>query len=196
MKKYILTLLLSAITLASYSQSPDFFKKLSNAAIELTKDKVIYDPSYVKIPYPNGDVAPDRGVCTDVIIRAYRKLGIDIQKELHVDIKANFSKYPNQKRWGLKTPDRNIDHRRVPNLQVFFSRKGTVKTISNKASDYKAGDIVTWNLPNGMTHIGIVIDRKSKDGKRPLIVHNIGGGQVIEDCLFSFKITGHYQYWK
>lgn len=196
MKKYFLTLLLSTITLVSYSQDADFFNKLSDAAINLTKDKVIYDPAYKRIPYPNGDVAPDRGVCTDVIVRAYRKLGIDLQKEVHVDMKANFSKYPNQKRWGLKTTDTNIDHRRVPNLQVFFSRKGTIKAITNKASDYKPGDIVTWDLPNGMTHIGIVIDRKSKDGKRPLIVHNIGGGQVIEDCLFSFKITGHYQYSK
>lgn len=196
MKKRLLSLLLLSISLISYSQEADFFKRLNQAAIELTKDRVIYDPAYVRITYPNGDVPADRGVCTDVIVRAYRKLGIDLQKEVHVDMKANFSKYPSQKRWGLKTTDTNIDHRRVPNLQVFFARKGTVKTITDKPEDYKPGDIVTWNLPNGMTHIGIVIDRKSRDGKRPLIVHNIGRGQVIEDCLFSFKITGHYQYQK
>lgn len=196
MKKLLLPLLLLSISLISYSQEADFFKRLNQAAIDLTKDKVIYDPAYVRIPYPNGDVPADRGVCTDVIVRAYRKLGIDLQKEVHVDMKANFSKYPSQKRWGLKTTDTNIDHRRVPNLQVFFARKGTVKTITDKPEDYKPGDIVTWNLSNGMTHIGIVIDRKSRDSKRPLIVHNIGGGQVIEDCLFSFKITGHYQYQK
>lgn len=196
MKLKTLILLLSLASLSAYSQQTDFYKRLSNAAIELTKDKVIYDPSYVKIPYPNGDVPAGRGVCTDVVIRAYRKLGIDLQKEVHEEMKANFSKYPNQKRWGLKTTDRNIDHRRVPNLQVFFSRKGIVKKITDKAEDYLPGDIVTWDLGGGITHIGIVIDRKSADGKRPLIVHNIGRGQVVEDCLFSFKITGHYQYKK
>ncbi len=194
MKKLHLTLLIFTISLALYSQETDFLKRLAKAAIEITKDRVVYDAAYVRIPYPKGDVPSDRGVCTDVIIRAYRKLGIDLQKEVHVDMKANFSKYPSQKRWGLKSTDTNIDHRRVPNLQVFFSRKGIVKKITNNPDDYSPGDIVTWNLPNGMTHIGIVIDRKSKDGKRPLIVHNIGRGQVIEDCLFSFKITGHYQY--
>lgn len=196
MKKLLPLLFLFSVSLISYSQEADFFKRLNQAAIDLTKDRVIYDPSYVRIPYPNGDVPADRGVCTDVIVRAYRKLGIDLQKEVHVDMKANFSKYPSQKRWGLKSTDTNIDHRRVPNLQVFFSRKGTVKKITNNADDYKPGDIVTWDLPNGMTHIGIVVDRKSKDGKRPLIVHNIGRGQVVEDCLFSFKITGLYQYSK
>lgn len=196
MKQKALILFFLAVSLSVYSQETDFYKRLSNAAIELTKDKVIYDPSYVKIPYPNGDVPAGRGVCTDVVIRAYRKLGIDLQKEVHEEMKANFSKYPNQKRWGLKTTDRNIDHRRVPNLQVFFSRKGVVKKITDKAEDYLPGDIVTWDLGGGITHIGIVIDRKSADGKRPLIVHNIGRGQVAEDCLFSFKITGHYQYKK
>lgn len=170
--------------------SSDFGLKLSKAAIELTSDKVTYDPSYFTIPYPNGDVPADRGVCTDVIIRAYRKLGIDLQKEVHEDMKKNFSKYP--KKWGLSKTDKNIDHRRVPNLMTFFSRKGTEKKISTSSSDYLAGDIVTWDLGNGLTHIGIVTTNKSRDGKRNLIVHNIGGGQVQEDRLFSYKITGHY----
>ena len=109
-------------------------------------------------------------------------------------MKANFTLYPTQKRWGLKNTDKNIDHRRVPNLQIFFTRKGVVKKISDKADNYKPGDLVTWDLGNGITHIGIVVDRKSRDGKRPLIVHNVGAGQVLQDCLFVWKITGHYCY--
>lgn len=166
--------------------------KLSTAAIELTKDKVTYDGSYFSIPYPNGDVPKNLGVCTDVIIRAYRKLGIDLQKEVHEDMKQNFNVYP--KNWGLKHTDKNIDHRRVPNLMNFFSRKGIEKTKSNNPKDYASGDIVAWRLANGLTHIGITIDKKSLDGKRNMIVHNIGSGQVIEDCLFDFKIIGHYRY--
>ena len=174
------------------AQESDFYKKLSNAAIELTKDKVVYDPRYYTIPYPNGDVPANKGVCTDVIIRAYRKLGIDLQKKIHEDMKANFSKYP--KKWGMKSTDNNIDHRRVPNQATFFSRFGSVKKISDKAEDYIVGDIVTWDLGGGITHIGIVTDRMSADKKRPLIVHNIGQGQVLQDCLFSYKVTGHYTY--
>lgn len=174
------------------AQESDFYKRLSNAAIELTKDKVVYDPRYYTIPYPNGDVPADKGVCTDVIIRAYRKLGIDLQKKIHEDMKANFSKYP--KKWGMKSTDKNIDHRRVPNQATFFSRFGSVKKISDKAEDYVVGDIVTWDLGRGITHIGIVTDRMSADKKRPLIVHNIGQGQVLQDCLFSYKVTGHYTY--
>jgi len=143
---------------------------------------------------PNGDVPANTGVCSDVVIRAYRKLGIDLQKEVHEDMKANFNKYP--KNWGLSRPDRNIDHRRVPNLMVFFSRHGTVKNISQNASDYKPGNIVCWDLGGGLTHIGIVSRKKSKDGKRHRIIHNIGAGQVLEDCLFNWKIIGHYTYKK
>ena len=174
------------------AQESDFYKRLSNAAIELTKDKVVYDPRYYTIPYPNGDVPANKGVCTDVIIRAYRKLGIDLQKKIHEDMKANFSKYP--KKWGMKSTDNNIDHRRVPNQATFFSRFGSVKKISDKAEDYIVGDIVTWDLGGGITHIGIVTDRMSADKKRPLIAHNIGQGQVLQDCLFSYKVTGHYTY--
>lgn len=174
------------------AQETNFYKRLSNAAIELTKDKVVYDPRYYTIPYPNGDVPADKGVCTDVIIRAYRKLGIDLQQKIHEDMKANFSKY--RKKWDMKSTDKNIDHRRVPNQATFFSRFGSVKKISDKAEDYIVGDIVTWDLGGGITHIGIVTDRMSADKKRPLIVHNIGQGQVLQDCLFSYKVTGHYTY--
>ena len=171
-----------------------FPDKLSDAALELTKDRVIYDPSYFTIPYPNGDVPSDRGVCTDVVVRAYRKLGIDLQKELHEDIRKNFSLYPSKKKWGLTRPDKNIDHRRVPNLQVFFSRFGKELSKTDNPADYLPGDIVTWDLGGGPVHIGIVVNRKSRDGQRYCIVHNIGRGQVLEDCLFSWKITGHYRY--
>ncbi len=192
MRKLQIILLLSLINLCVCAQEIDFYKRLSDAALELTKDKVTYDPRYYSISYPNGDVPADKGVCTDVIVRAYRKLGIDLQQKIHVDMKANFSKY--SKKWGMKGTDRNIDHRRVPNQAMYFSRFGTILEISDKGSDYSVGDIVTWDLAGGLTHVGIVTDHMSVDGKRPLIVHNIGRGQVLEDCLFSFKITGHYRY--
>lgn len=169
-----------------------FYGRLADSTLTLTKQNVRYDPAYVQLSYPNGDVSADRGVCTDVIIRAYRKLGIDLQKEVHEDMKANFGLYP--KMWGLSRPDRNIDHRRVPNLMTFFSRHGVVKPITTRAKDYEPGDIVCWNLGGGLTHIGIVSNKKSADGQRYLIVHNIGAGQVLEDCLFSYTIIGHYQY--
>lgn len=175
----------------SYGQE-DFYSRLSDAAIELTKQHVRYDPAYVRIPYPGGDVPADRGVCTDVIIRAYRKLNIDLQKEVHVDMKANFSLYPKQ--WGLSRPDTNIDHRRVPNLMKFFSRHGEVLPKTKNQDDYRPGDIVCWMLPGNLTHIGIVSSRKEPQTGRYLIVHNIGAGQVLEDCLFSFNIIGHYRY--
>ena len=169
-----------------------FFERLADSAIELTRHSVIYDPAYFSIKYPNGDVPADRGVCTDVLIRAYRKLGIDLQVEVHEDMKYNFDKYPNI--WGLSKPDKNIDHRRVPNLMVFFSRHGQVLEINDKPEDYIPGDIVCWDLGGGITHIGIIVNRFSEDGKRNLVVHNIGGGQVLADCLFNFKIIGHYRF--
>ena len=165
---------------------------LSECALELTKQQVTYDPSYFSISYPNGDIPSNKGVCTDVVIRAYRKMGIDLQKEVHEDMVSHFNLYP--KIWGLKSTDKNIDHRRVPNLMVFFKRKGTEKPITSNAEDYLPGDIVCWNLGGSITHIGIVVNKKSSDGKRYLIVHNIGAGQVLEDCLFDFKIIGHYRY--
>lgn len=174
------------------SQTQVLPQDLSNSALELTKQNVVYDPSYFSIAYPNGDVPKGKGVCTDVIIRAYRSIGIDLQKKVHEDMKANFSVYP--KNWGLKTTDKNIDHRRVPNLMTFFKRKGAEISITNNPDDYLPGDIVSWNLGGAITHIGIVVNKKSSDSKRYLIVHNIGGGQVLEDCLFDFKIIGHYRY--
>ncbi|WP_341215840.1 DUF1287 domain-containing protein [uncultured Wocania sp.] len=191
MKKIKFILLLFCFNLC-ISQSEVQTLNLSDAALELTNQKITYDPSYFSIAYPNGDVPSDKGVCTDVIIRAYRKLGIDLQKEVHEDMKANFNVYP--KIWGLKTTDKNIDHRRVPNLMMYFKRQGAEKLITKNANDYKPGDVVCWNLRGATTHIGIVVNKKSKDGKRNLIVHNIGSGQVIEDCLFDFKIIGHYRY--
>ncbi len=176
----------------SFGQTIDNKFKFSDAALTLTEQKVTYDPSYFSIKYPNGDVPSDKGVCTDVIIRAYRKIGIDLQKEVHEDMKAHFNAYP--KIWNLKSTDKNIDHRRVPNLMTFFKREGAEKLITKNPNDYLPGDVVCWNLGGAITHIGIVVDKKSKDGKRNLIVHNIGRGQVLEDCLFNFKIIGHYRY--
>lgn len=175
-----------------------FAEKLSNAALSIIDKNVVYTPDYVKLKYPNGDVPAKTGVCTDVIIRAYRKLNIDLQKEVHEDMVANFTKYPNLKKWGLKTTDKNIDHRRVPNLEVFFARKGKTLPVSENANDYKTGDIVTWMINDKLPHIGIVTHLKSdpdaSGGKRNLIVHNVGGGQVLEDCLFSYSLVGHFQY--
>lgn len=176
-----------------YSQD-SFFDQLADSAFSLTAQRVVYDPSYFVIDYPNGDIPEGKGVCTDVIIRAYRKFGVDLQKEVHEDMVSNFEKYPDK--WGLLKPDKNIDHRRVPNLMVFFSRFGKEKIISNNPADYHPGDIVVWNLGGGITHIGIVIKQKSADGKRFLIVHNIGNGQEVDDCIFQFEIIGHYSYKK
>jgi uncharacterized protein YijF (DUF1287 family) len=190
-KKLGFLFVLFFVAFQSFGQSPQALK-LSTAAIALTKQKVVYDPAYFKIPYPNGDVPAGKGVCTDVVIRAYRTLGVDLQKNVHEDMQQNFKLYP--KDWGRKTTDANIDHRRVYNLMVFFKRKGTVKPMTKNVADYKPGDIVCWNLSGNISHIGLVVNKKSADGKRYLIVHNIGAGQVIEDVLFDWKIIGHYQY--
>lgn len=188
MKHLILLFLLYNFTLSE----KNFYEKLSDAALSITKDRVEYDGKYYQIKYPDGDVPKNKGVCTDVVIRSYRKLGIDLQKDVHEDMKANFAKYP--KSWGLKTTDTNIDHRRVPNLQTFFTRKGIALAVTQNAADYKPGDIVTWMLPSNLPHIGIVVNKKSV-GKY-MVVHNIGYGQVAEDCLFKYKLTGHYRYKK
>ncbi|MEX1239909.1 MAG: DUF1287 domain-containing protein [Cyclobacteriaceae bacterium] len=192
-RKNLTVLLLLLFGYAAAGQE-NFFAKLSDAAMELTKQNVVYDPTYTRINYPNGDVPSDRGVCTDVIIRAYRKMGIDLQKEVHEDMRDHFNVYP--KIWKLTRPDKNIDHRRVPNLIVFFKRFGQVKGIKTEGKDYLPGDIVCWNLGGAITHIGMVVNKKSGDGRRPLIVHNIGTGQVLADCLFDFRIIGHYRYEK
>jgi uncharacterized protein YijF (DUF1287 family) len=172
-----------------------FTKRLVAAAIERTRHPVRYVADYVRIPYPNGDVPADTGVCTDEIIRSYRAVGVDLQKEVHEDMLRNFSAYPNQKRWGLDHPDSNIDHRRVPNLMVFFQRKGETLPITNRATDYAPGDLVTWDLGGGVPHIGIVVDQKARQSDQYWVVHNIGAGPKMEDVLFNWNITGHYRYF-
>jgi len=179
------------------STKPDSFENnLSNAAISIIDPEVVYTPDYVSIKYPNGDVPAKTGVCSDVVIRAYRKLGIDLQKEVHEDMVQHFSLYPNIKKWGLHKTDTNIDHRRVPNLEVFFSRKGEKLPITDSGMDYKTGELVTWMISNKYPHIGIITNKKSPDEKRLMIVHNVGNGQVLEDCLFNWKIVGHFKYEK
>ncbi len=168
--------------------------QLVAAAIERTKHSVRYDGAYFSIDYPNGDVPAEIGVCTDVIIRSYRALGIDLQQFVHEDMNKEFDAYPSQRIWGLHSTDRNIDHRRVPNLQVFFARHGNQFAISNSAEDYLPGAIVSWMLAGNLPHIGIVTDRISATTGNPLIVHNIGSGPKLEDILFKYKISGHYNY--
>ena len=165
---------------------------LISAAIERTTMNVRYDGSYRPISYPGGDVPDDVGVCTDLIIRSYRNIGVDLQKEVHEDMKKAFSEYPET--WGLKNPDPNIDHRRVGNLRVFLGRRAATLPVSEDPRDYSAGDLVTWRLPGNLAHIGIVTNQMSDDEKRPLVVHNIGRGPEIEDMLFDYSITGHYRY--
>ncbi len=188
---FLLITLAAAACLAD--DSPDaYFERLAAAAIERTSHKVSYDGAYRPIDYPNGDVPDHIGVCTDVVIRAYRACGVDLQKRVHEDMRANFNAYP--KIWGLERPDPNIDHRRVPNLQTFFKRQGAALPVSEEGSDYRPGDLVTWMLPGNLPHIGIVVDKQSASGGRPLIVHNIGAGPEMADILFEFPITGHYRY--
>lgn len=177
------------------AQKQEFLERLSAAAIERTHHSVRYDPAYVRIPYPNGDVPADTGVCTDEVIRAYRALGIDLQKEVHQDREANLSAYANHFRWMLSRSDTNIDHRRVRNLMVFFSRKGDKLSATMQESDYNPGDVVTWDLGGGVPHIGIVVNRKATLSERYLVVHNIGQGPKLEDALLHWKITGHYRYF-
>lgn len=180
-------------SVARPSSGSPFLDKLVEAAIERTSHEVRYDASYFKIDYPNGDVPAEVGVCTDEVIRSYRAVGVDLQREVHEDMARDFDAYPHK--WGLKQPDTNIDHRRVPNLMVFFERQGASLPVTEDAHDYKPGDIVTWDLNSQMTHIGIVVNVPSEtDENRMQIVHNIGAGPKLEDVLFNWKITGHYRY--
>ena len=172
-----------------------FASKLSNAALGRLRSSVTYNGAYIKIGYPWGDVPANIGVCTDVVIRSYRKLGIDLQQQVHQDISAAFNSYPNPRKWGLSKPDTNIDHRRVYNLRAFFARRGAGLPITHNPSDYHPGDLVTWMVGPDLPHIGVVVDRPSRaDPRRKMIVHNIGSGPQIEDILFRFRITGHYRY--
>ena len=169
-------------------------KLVIDGAIEQIGKTTNYDPSYQKIEYPNGDVPIETGVCSDVIVRAFRKAGIDLQKDVHEDMKDNFSAYPT--RWGLKGADANIDHRRVPNLQTYFTRRGKSLSTGGSSETFLPGDIITWDLGLGGTeHIGMVVNVWYKPSQRYLIVHNVGAGTRMEDVLFAWKITGHYRYF-
>jgi len=194
MKKLILLLLFIPLVFSftSYSQLTFDSKKISESAIEIIDPDIDYVPGWQKIPYPNGDVDPKTGVCTDFVIRTFRKLGFDLQKEIHIDMKNNFNLYP--KYWDDDKPDRNIDHRRVYNQMRFFKRMGNEIEITDNPKNYLPGDVVSWNLGGNIPHIGIVVDKKSEDGFRNMIVHNIGRGQVMEDVLFNYRIIGHYRF--
>ena len=193
MKKGIL--ILSALLSLCYSELlATSQKELIEAALERTAFQVTYDGSYHSIEYPGGDVSATIGVCTDVVIRSYRKMGVDLQELVHVDMKKNFAAYPSKRIWGLNKPDSNIDHRRVPNLQVFLSRHGQELAVTSASQAYRPGDLVTWMLPGNLPHIGIVTDQYSEETNNPMIVHNIGRGPQLEDMLFAYPITGHYRY--
>jgi uncharacterized protein YijF (DUF1287 family) len=187
-------LLIAIIFFSQTCLGSGFENEIVAAAIERTKQDVAYDGSYFSIPYPNGDVPPNIGVFTYVVIRSYRTLDIDLQVLVHEDMFRNFEAYPSERIWGLTKTDKNIDHRRVPNLQVFFSRHGNALPITSRAQDYAPGDIVTWVLPGNLPHIGIVTDKVSSATGNRLIVHNIGSGPSLDDMLFSYEITGHYRY--
>lgn len=174
-------------------ESPAVRAMLENAH-EQTKITKNYTQDYFVIPYPDGDVPAETGACTDVVIRAFRRAGVDLQKEVHEDMRAGFAAYP--KKWGLPKPDTNIDHRRVPNLQTFFTRRGKSLPVSLQAVKYKPGDVVTWDINGkGMTHIGVVSNLRNETGDRYLIIHNIGYGTRAEDALFRWKVTGHFRYF-
>jgi len=166
-------------------------KQMLEGAIAQAGVTTEYDPAYVALDYPNGDVPEKTGVCSDVVVRAFRKAGIDLQKEVHEDIKAARSEYPTK--WGANAPDKNIDHRRVLNLMKYFERHGKSLPISDAAADYQPGDVVSWELSSGVDHIGIVTNMLSESADRYLIVHNIGAGTRIEDVMFAWTIKGHYR---
>lgn len=187
---FLALIVLTSVNTKLYAQHSN----LVEAAKDRLKHDVTYDGRYLSIAYPGGDVPQNLGVCTDVIIRSYRGIGVDLQKLVHEDMSAHFDKYPSKRIWGLSKPDTNIDHRRVPNLQAFFERHGESFTISNQTEDYLPGDVVSWMLPGNLPHIGIVSDQISIEDDVPLIIHNIGGGPQIENMLFEYQITGHYRY--
>ncbi len=167
---------------------------LARAAEARADLPTLYDPSYVELVYPGGDVPIDRGVCTDLVVRAYRDVGIDLQKLVHEDMSRAFDAYPSRSIWGMGEPDPSIDHRRVPNLMVFFRRHGQAVTASSDASGYMAGDIIAWNLGGGLTHIGILTSRQVPGTRRLLVAHHVGGPPRKDDSLFRWEIIGHYRY--
>jgi hypothetical protein len=181
--------LLLAPPLAAQPEA-DLVARLLEGAERQVGVTVVYDGSYQRLAWPGGDLPPERGACTDVVVRAYRNAGIDLQVLVHEDMKRSFGAYP--KAWGLSRPDRNIDHRRVPNLATFFARHGETLPVSRDAADYRPAEIVTWRLPSGLPHVGLVSARV--EGGRPLVVHNIGAGTVFADVLFAWPVTGRYRY--
>ena len=203
--KKMLPLIVAALSLTAVASNPDqvaaargqmpldasFASRLVHAALDRTAHVVIYDPAYVSLTYPGGDVPEGTGVCTDEVIRSYRALGFDLQKLVHEDMAEHFSAYP--KDWGLKKTDKNIDHRRVPNLQTFFKRHGKALPTTQSTDDYKPGDLITCTVAGKLPHIAIVVPNPSGAG-RPWIVHNIGQGPQFEDRLFEFPLTGHYRW--
>lgn len=193
MTTFICTLVLITLCGPSTLFAQHLSANLIAAARARTQLPERYDGSYQIIPYPHGDVPNDRGVCTDLVIRAYRALRIDLQVLVHEDMKRNFGRYPQM--WGLQKPDPNIDHRRVPNLRTFFARQGAQLPVSQQPSAYQPGDLVTWRLPRNLPHIGIVSDQKVLGTERPKIIHNIGAGPVEDDILFAYPITGHYRFY-
>jgi uncharacterized protein YijF (DUF1287 family) len=186
--RHLLVLLVLSAASAAFADPP----KVVSAARQQIRSTVIYDGSYVRIGYPMGDVPSNRGVCTDLVIRAYRAIGIDLQVLVHEDMRAHFDFYPHL--WGLGEPDPNIDHRRVPNLQKFLERADAEISTAGGVAVYLPGDLVTWMLPGNLPHIGIVSDRYAPGSGNPLIIHNIGAGPAEEDMLFVYPITGHYRY--
>lgn len=186
----LLTLVPAAVAVPQPSTQRDRVVAAALAQVGVTTS---YDSAYRSIPYPGGDVPLSGGVCTDVVIRAFRAIAVDLQLLVHEDMRANFAAYP--RNWGLSRPDRNIDHRRVPNLQTLFKRKGLALPVTTRAADYEPGDLVTWMLPGNLPHIGVVSSARTRLAGRPMIVHNIGNGAQHEDVLFAWKVTGHYR-WK
>jgi uncharacterized protein YijF (DUF1287 family) len=169
-------------------------RKVVDSAREQTRVTTSYDPSYVRLAYPNGDVPLSTGVCSDVVVRAFRAAGVDLQRAVHEDMARHFAAYP--KRWGLARPDTNIDHRRVPNLMVYYQRAGKVVPVTTEAADYRPGDVVAWDLGGGVPHVGIVCDEADPAAGRYAVVHNIGEGARLEDVLFAWRVTGHYRYFE
>ena len=182
----------ASLLIASLSGSSVFGERLAAAALAHSGEHVSYDPAYFQIDYPNGDVPPHKGVAADVLVRCYRKLGIDLQVLVHEDMKANFRLYPQL--WSATSPDPNIDHRRVLNLRRFFSRHGEQLPASRNAADYQPGDIVVWSIGRDEFHIGIVVPGPGDRASEPWVVHNIGAGVKWDNVLFDYQILDHFRY--
>lgn len=190
-RRSVLIATLALIAIPLFAERP--VDKVIAAAIQQVGRTLSYDPAYRQLRYPGGDVPIEVGVCTDVVIRSFRKVGLDLQVLVHEDMKRNFSSYP--RNWGLRRPDTNIDHRRVPNLATFFRRSGKSLPVTRRGADYQPGDIVTWRLASGVPHIGLVSNRRAPGTDRYLVVHNIGAGAQIEDVLFAYEVTGRYRWF-